>query len=154
MLVEGQPMAYTGADPDSKVNIYSYVVDKTDSTRVTWRCPKELRSPRYKSRKGPLHVGQFRPTNVKEKRKVKTSCCTFAGSTKHGGSNKKNDNNNNIPLRDFVRTVRKHMVENGMWSVFQYVDPISKKKINLFDSLVPCGGSYVFLQMYGNFGHF
>ena len=27
------------------------------------------------------------------------------------------------------------MIENGMWSVFQYVDPISKKKINLFDSL-------------------
>ena len=28
MLVEGDPMAYTGSDPDSKVNIYSYVVDQ------------------------------------------------------------------------------------------------------------------------------
>ena len=27
------------------------------------------------------------------------------------------------------------MIENGMWSVFQYIDPISNKKINLFDSL-------------------
>ena len=134
MLVEGEPMAYTGSDPDSKVNIYSYVVDKTDSTRRTWQCRKELYNPKCKSHKGPLHVGQFRPNHVKEKHKVKTSYCTFTGSTKYGGSKKK-DNNNNIPLRDYVRTARKHMVENGMWSVFQYVDPISKKRINLFDSL-------------------
>ena len=106
MIVENEPMAYTGSDPDSKVNIYSYVVDETDSTKGTWKCPRELQNPRYKSHKGPLHVGQFRPTNVKEKRKVKTSCCTFTGSAKYGGSNKKNDNNNNIPLRDYVRTSR------------------------------------------------
>ena len=27
------------------------------------------------------------------------------------------------------------MIENGMCSVFHYIDPISKKRINLFDSL-------------------
>ena len=98
MLVDGEPMAYTGSGPDSKVNIYSYVVDKTDKTKGSWECPKEFHDPRHKSHKGPLHFGQFRPTNVKKKCKVKTSCCTFAGLAKYGGANKKNDNNINVPL--------------------------------------------------------
>ena len=135
MMVDSEPMAYTGHDPDSKVNIYSYVYDPSDATKGSWQCPKNLHNSSYKNHKGPLHVGQFRPTNVKEKRKVKTSCSTFAGTTKYGGSNKKNGDNNNIPLRDYVRTARKHMVENGMWSVFQYTDPISNKTFNLFDNL-------------------
>eukprot|EP00957_Ditylum_brightwellii_P154091 11727087-Ditylum_brightwellii.AAC.1 len=135
MLVDGEPMAYTGSDPDSKSNIYSYVVDKADKTKGSWKCPKETHDPTHKSHKGPLHVGQFRPTNVKEKCKVKTSCCTFARTAKYVCTNKLNVNSNNIPLWDYVRTARKHMIENGMWSVFQYIDPISNKRINLFDSL-------------------
>ena len=87
MRVEGEPMAYTGSDSDSKVIIYSYVVDKTDKSKGSWKCPKEPHKATWKSHKGPLHVGQFRPTNVKEKRKVKTSCCTFVGPSKYGGAN-------------------------------------------------------------------
>ena len=84
-MVDNEPMAFTGHDPDSKVNIYSYVYDPSDATKGSWRCPKNLHNSSYKNHKGPLRVGQFRPTNVKEKRKLKSFCTTFAGTTKYGG---------------------------------------------------------------------
>eukprot|EP00957_Ditylum_brightwellii_P210986 15365635-Ditylum_brightwellii.AAC.2 len=115
MKQDNKVIDFTGQDPDCKVNIYSYCPDKYEPTTDRWICPATKFIQGYKRHKGPIHVRQFRLANIKEKRKVKTTCCTFAGPTMFAGvANKKNDNNSSIPLREFyeLKTFIKEFREN------------------------------------------
>ena len=121
----GTITAFVGSDPDSKVNLFSW-----DSSLDDWVC-LGLYQPKGPNNKGPVHQGQFRPTNLKLAAAVERVCTSHSGAKYHGLSALEGETL--IPVRTFKAACRRHMILHGMWDVFNLPDPISGGHQDLFD---------------------
>ena len=97
---DGHIMAWSGYDPDQNILCYAYVRVETPGVRPTdpmivtetWEvnAQKNIAHPAWMKNKGPLHPGQFRPTDIKMEQKTSERCTTYNGVKFHGITAKSN----------------------------------------------------------------
>ena len=58
---DGTLLAFSGTDPDKKVNVRSYNADKD-----TYVIEQDDRNPLWTDQQGPSHVGQYRPRDINQ----------------------------------------------------------------------------------------
>jgi len=101
----GTITAFVGSDPDSKVNLFSW-----DSSLDDWVC-LGLYQPKGPNNKGPVHQGQFRPTNLKLAAAVERACTSHSGAKYHGLSALEGETL--IPVRTFKAKKEKEQGNSG-----------------------------------------
>ena len=84
---------------------------------------------------GPVHDSQYRPMDHKEARKVRETCTSYKDSKKFDGLVVKDNGQPPVMMKDWIDIIRDHMIQNGMWDVFQYKDPKSKREFDLIKSM-------------------
>eukprot|EP00957_Ditylum_brightwellii_P104607 7970788-Ditylum_brightwellii.AAC.2 len=99
-------MTFGENDPDTCVNVWSYNQDTK-----TYQVDKSHLNPLWNHKKGPVWAG--------------TKFDGFTG--KDGGAPP-------IALNVYKDTIHTHLIKNGMWYVFNYVEPKSKSSISLLDN--------------------
>ena len=77
---EDSLVIWSGTDSDAKMNCFIWSKVNND-----WIVPYDLYDDEFKNWRGPIHNGQFRPQNLKEKRKTEETCSKYAGSAKFNG---------------------------------------------------------------------
>ena len=92
-----------------------------------WIVPEDQYNEEFKNWRGPIHNGQFRSQNLKEKRKTEGTCSKYAGSAKFNGIPR--EGNPAIPIKSYKDQFRAHMIRNGLWDVFYLPDPCNKEKM-------------------------
>eukprot|EP00957_Ditylum_brightwellii_P170683 12992021-Ditylum_brightwellii.AAC.1 len=90
--------------------------------------------PLWNNKKDPVWVGQFRPSSIKQIQKTEDVCIAYAG-TKFDGLSGKDSGAPPITLTVYKDILCTNLIKNGMWDVFNYVEPKSKSSINLLDNL-------------------
>ena len=114
-------LAFSGTDPDATTLVYSY-----SPAEKNWQVDKELfdkNKDEWNKIKGPINIGQYRPTGIKDELKTQEACTTYKG-TPFNGIGK--DNPGTMAVKTFKDTVRQHMISQGMWDVFLIPDPANK----------------------------
>ena len=115
--------AFVGTNPD--VNIFSW-----DASLKDWVCLGDY-LPGKPNNQGPIHQGQFRPTNLKLSAAIEKACVTHSGPKYNGLTALEGESL--IAVRTFKATCKQHMLLHGMWDVFNLPDPISGGNQDLFE---------------------
>ena len=68
--------------------------------------------------KGPVHVGQFRPRGTKAEQCTVSNCTSYDGVLFHGINVKEGEPK--MSLSTYKNNLRKHMIKNGMFDIFEY----------------------------------
>ena len=66
--------------PDAKMIFFTGLKDNDD-----WIVPEDQYNEEFKNWRGPIHNGQFRSHNLKDKRKTEETCSKYSGSAKLNG---------------------------------------------------------------------
>ena len=127
---DGTLLAFSGTDPDKKVNVWSYDADKN-----TYVIEQDARNPNWTDQQGPSHVGQYRPRDIKQLLQIEKSCVTYTHTIKFLGLTSKDGSAPPISLSTWSQIIRTHLIHNGMWDVFQYEDPLTKTKVDLLKNM-------------------
>ena len=124
----GNTIAWCDFDPDQKILSYSYDAT-TDPDNPSWivNTGKLRAHLAWTKQKGPVHIGQFRPTGIKDEAKTRERCTTYH-SIKFNGFNPNKTGTINISLHTYKEQLRKHMIDNGMFHLFLMPDPIIPNK--------------------------
>jgi len=122
-------IAFVGTDPDAKVNVWTY-----DPEKDKYVINKKTVIKHFTHQKGPVWNGQFRPSSLKDIKKVEETCKEFKG-TKFDGLTSKDGGAPPLGLITYKEIIRRHLIKNGMWNVFQYAHPKSKKNLCLIQHL-------------------
>ena len=122
---EDKVIAFVGTDPNARVNVWSY-----DPAKSKYVANKASLVKGYSHQKGPVLNGQFRPSSLKEIKKVEETCKLFKG-TKFDGLTGKDGGAPQLALTTYKQMISDHLIKNGMWDVFQYVHPKTKKTLCL-----------------------
>ena len=77
---EDSLVLWSGIDPDSKMNCFTWSKDNND-----WILPDDQYDEEFKNWRGPIQNWKFRSQNLKEKRKIEETCFKYAGSAKFNG---------------------------------------------------------------------
>ena len=113
---------WSGTDPDSKHRHFSW-----NTSAKKWIClnVRGRTGPVGPKMQGPLHIGQFRPTDYKSISRVKDACTKFEGTARFSGNlSPKHENGKPVmTLKTFKDMARTHMIQNGMWDIFSVPDP-------------------------------
>ena len=129
MAEDNKIIAFVGTDPDAKVNVWSY-----DLQKGTYLINKRNMVAGFTHQKGPVWNRQFRPTTFKDIKKVEDACKEFKG-TKFDGLTGRDGGAPPLALTTYKEIIRRHLIKNGMWDVFQYVHPKTKKHLCLIHHL-------------------
>ena len=113
-LQDGTVMAFVGYDPDAKCNIFTW-----DQEHNKWHIKRSERKDGWANHRGPLHHGQYRPTDIKALKKTEKDCKTYNG-TKFDGIVGRDGALPTLGFDTYKETIRKHCVENDMHHVFVY----------------------------------
>ena len=127
---DGTLLAFSGTDPDKKVNVWSYNADKD-----TYVIEQDDRNPLWTDQQGPSHVGQYRPRDIKQLLQIEKSCVTYTHTIKFLGLTAKDGSAPPISLSTWSQIIRTHLIKNGMWDVFQYEDPLTNTKVDLLKNM-------------------
>lgn len=127
---DGTIIAFSGTDPDKKVNVWSYNVSKK-----TYVIEQDDRNPLWSDQQGPSHVGQYRPRDIKQLLQIEKSCVTYTHTIKFLGLTAKDGSAPPISLSTWSQIIRTHLIKNGMWDVFQYEDPLTHTKVDLLKNM-------------------
>jgi uncharacterized protein YnzC (UPF0291/DUF896 family) len=118
--------AWSGTDPDSEIMTYSW-----DQVLNRWTIPKDKYVEGAARIQGPTRNLMYRPRGVKNERQTMEFCTTYKG-TKFNGLTPK-EGKAAMPLKTYKDILRHHMIEHGMWDVFNLNDPKNvDKKWDLF----------------------
>lgn len=118
--------AWSGTDPDSDIMTYSW-----DQVLNRWTIPKDKYVEGAARIQGPTRNLMYRPRGVKNERQTMEFCTTYKG-TKFNGLTPK-EGKAAMPLKTYKDILRHHMIEHGMWDVFNLNDPKNvDKKWDLF----------------------
>ena len=126
---DNKVIPFVGTDPDAKVNVWTY-----DSVKAKYIISKKDIVEGYSHQKGPVWNGQFCPTSLKDTKKVEETCKEFKG-TKFDGLAGKDGGAPPLLLTTYKEIICRHLIKNGMWDVFQYQLPKSKKMICLIENM-------------------
>ena len=115
---------FVGTDPDRKINCWSW-----DQKEDEWTISSAAYKDTWTNNQGPVHAGQFRPTDVKGQKAAKEKCTTYSG-TPFSNPEEKGARTN---LKTYKDMCCRHMIKNGMWDIFNMPDPRDPaKKWDLF----------------------
>ena len=103
----GSIIPWSGTDPDSKINYFTWLTNYNDWTILGDQYNEELNNWR-----GPINNDQFRQQNLKETRKIEETCSKYEGSVKFNGI--PSEGNPSVPIKSYKNQCREHMIRNGM----------------------------------------
>jgi len=135
-LQDGVPTVFVGAaGAITKLNQFSLKSDAlTGKDPTDWEC-RTFQSE-WGLIQGAVFPGQYRPITADGPLKVAAYSKTYVGTTFTGLDNE--ENQNRISVRTYRDTIEKHLVETGMWEVFQVPNPADKtQKRSLLRKQVP-----------------
>jgi hypothetical protein len=111
----GRLIPFTGSDPDTKVNIFSFV-----PTTSKWVCATY--DPTRIDQKGPSHPGQFRPTDLKALQKTAYRCSNLDNPVVYNGLATSTADVTYTPHRVYLQVLRQKVIESGMYDEFLIPD--------------------------------
>ena len=129
MAEDNKIIAFVGADPDAKVNVWSY-----DPQKETYMINKKTIVKGFTQQKGSGLSCQFCPTLLKDINKVEDTCKYFKG-TKFDGLTVRDGGAPLLALTTYKEIICHHLNKNSIWDVFQYVHPKTKKSLCLIQHL-------------------
>eukprot|EP00957_Ditylum_brightwellii_P063444 4816213-Ditylum_brightwellii.AAC.1 len=122
-------LAFVGTDPDAKVNVFSYDPSAKRNAVNKW-----LLNKNFQAVKDPVNNGQYRLVDFKAIKLVEEACIKYVG-TKFEGLAGKDGGSPLLALSAYKNIIRKHLIKNGMWDVFQFQLPKSRKMICLIENM-------------------
>ena len=110
-------IAFVGTDPDAKVNVWSY-----DLTKKKYVINKSNQNKKLPHQQGTTWNGQYRPSGLKDIKKVEDTCKEYKG-TKFDGLVGKDGGAPPLALITYKEIICRHLIKNGMWDVFKHIHP-------------------------------
>jgi hypothetical protein len=95
---------------------------------------RKLLNKSYQVVKGSVNNDQYCPADLKAIKLVEEACTKYA-ATKFDGLAGKDGGSPSLALSVYKDIIRKHFIKSGMWDVFQFQLPKSKKMICLIDNM-------------------
>ena len=126
--VNDSAITFVGSDSDAKYKIYSW-----DQVNQKWLINTAKKKTDWQNKKGPMHAGQFRPTEFKTRIKVEETCTTY-NRTKFDGLQGRDGTALVLAFKTYKDSIRSHCIKMGMHHVFMYTDPKTKKPLDLFNN--------------------
>ena len=116
---EGTIFPWSGSDPDSEIQCFSY----KESDKI-WNYVGTYDETKARRNKGAEHIGMYRMLGFKYSTKIKENCTTFTGTTPYNGITPK-DNTPTMTLTNYKQsTTCRHMIINGLFDLFIIVNTI------------------------------
>eukprot|EP00957_Ditylum_brightwellii_P024666 1863532-Ditylum_brightwellii.AAC.1 len=122
-------LTFVGTDPDAKVNVFSY-----DLSSKGYRVNKRLLNKNFQAVKGPVNNGQYCLVDLKAIKFVEEACTKYVGS-KFEGLACNDGGSPLLALSVYKNIIRKYLIKNRMWDVFQFQLPKSQKMICLIENM-------------------
>eukprot|EP00957_Ditylum_brightwellii_P181698 13841811-Ditylum_brightwellii.AAC.1 len=95
---------------------------------------KRLLNKKFQAVKGPVNNGQYRLVDLKATKLIEEACTKYVW-TKFEGLAGKDSRYPLLALSVYKDIIRKHFIKNGMWDVFQFQLPKSKKMICMIENM-------------------